>query len=88
MGPQGSILGLSRGHPGATLAGPSELLVFGRAEETSVAMGKPDPPASGKLPSDDRTEKPELHEVPGHLCNSGAQKLPKTTRPEPPEIKA
>ena len=30
------------------------------------------------------TEKPELHEVPGHSCNSGAQKSPKTTPREPP----
>ena len=31
-----------------------------------------------------RTEKPELHEVPGHSCNSGAQNSPKTTPREPP----
>ena len=29
------------------------------------------------------TEKPELHEVPGHSCNSGAQRSPKTTPWEP-----
>ena len=32
---------------------------------------------------DPATEKPELHEVPGHSCNSGAQKSPKTTPREP-----
>jgi hypothetical protein len=29
------------------------------------------------------TRKPELHEVPGHLCNSGGPKSPKTTPREP-----
>ena len=38
-------------------------------------------PEQSLLPS---TEKPELHEVAGHLCNSWAQKSPKTTPWDPP----
>ena len=39
------------------------------------------PSLVSKVNSD--TRKPELHEVPGHLCNSGPQKTPKTTPQEP-----
>ena len=53
-----------------------QISLFGPNDETFGGS----PEVKGSPP----TDKPELHDVLGHLCNSGPQQSPKTTPREPP----